>query len=93
MKKGQLKVWWIPQVPGKAFEVLVNNLREAKLLMDTLANYDLFQFRENVKPDYTNAGGVQIFENDEWTDWYDEETGMDFDEYMEDQCPSENMSE
>jgi hypothetical protein len=26
----QLKVWWIPQVPGKAFEMPVASIEEAK---------------------------------------------------------------
>lgn len=91
MKNGQLKVWWIPQVPMKSFEVLVNNLNEAELLLTTLAEYDKFQYDNNIKPDYSNAGGLSIWdesldpdeEGEKWTDWYDEETGMSFDEYIE----------
>lgn len=85
MKDKQLRVWWIPQVPMEPFRVQVNNLREAKLLIDTLADYDNFQYHNNIKPDYSNAGGVEIWDEeiDEWSDWYDEETGADFDEYCE----------
>ncbi len=72
-KKGSLKVWWIPQVPMKAFEVRVSSLAEAKLLLNTLANYDLFQFKHKVKPDYANAGGLSVFEYGEWSDWSDDE--------------------
>lgn len=74
-----LKVWWIPQVPMKAFEVEVPTLSEAVRLLDTLAKYDIFQFENNVKPDYCNAGGVVMFEEEsgEWVDWYNEETGID----------------
>ena len=74
-----LKVWWIPQVPMKAFEVEVETLPEAVRLLNTLAKYDIFQFENKVKPDYCNAGGVVMFEKEsgEWVDWYDEETGMD----------------
>lgn len=59
-KHGQLKVWWIPQIPMKAFEVEVETLVEAKLLLDTLAKYDLFQFENRIKPDYANAGGLVV---------------------------------
>ena len=91
MKNGQLKVWWIPQVPMKAFEVLVDNINEAGLLLDTLADYDLFQFENKVKPDYCNAGGLMIWDDnmdpdengEKWVDWYDDETGMEFDHYWE----------
>lgn len=61
-----LKVWWIPQIPMKAFEIHVNSLATAKVLLETLAEYDKFQFENNVKPDYCNAGGVCMMEDGEW---------------------------
>lgn len=75
---GSLRVWWIPQVPMQPFRVSVGNVREAKLLLDTLAKYDAFQFENNVKPDHSNAGGLEVFEDGEWSDWYDEDgNGID----------------
>jgi hypothetical protein len=71
-KLGDLKVWWIPQVPGKPFEVPVATIDEAKKLLDVLAKYDAFQFEQKVKPDYSNVGGLMIFEDGEWTDWSDD---------------------
>jgi hypothetical protein len=67
-----LKVWWIPQVPGKAFEQPVESFVEAKLLLDTLGLYDLFQLENNIKGDYSNAGGLQVYESVEegWVDWH-----------------------
>ena len=61
------------------------------MLLDALAQYDIFQYENQIKPDYSNAGGLQIWdtgnEPDElglyWSDWYDETTGYDIDEYME----------
>jgi len=90
IKDGQLRVWWIPQVPMKPFYVMVNNLEEAKLMLDTLADYDKFQYDNKVKPDYSNMGGLEIWderdEEDEkgekWADW-GEEIGDDFDKYCE----------
>lgn len=87
----KLKVWWIPQVPMKAFNVKVSNLKEARLLLDTLANYDQFQLDNKIKPDYCNMGGLSVWIDDlepdedgsRWTDWYDEETGLEFDEFCE----------
>jgi len=79
----KLQVWWIPQVPMKAFTVDVRDLREAKLLIDALAKYDQFQFKNRIKPDYCNAGGLQRLEDGEWYDWYDEESGDDFDAYCD----------
>jgi hypothetical protein len=63
-------VWWIPQVPMNSFDTEVANYVEAKMLLDTLANYDLFQLNNNIKPDYANAGGVCIVEDGEREDWH-----------------------
>lgn len=77
-EKEKLKVWWIPQVPGKPFGVLVSDLIEARLLLDSLAEYDRFQLEHNIKPDYSNAGGLMVFRDGDWEDWYDDD-GDDID--------------
>ena len=90
-KPGTLCVWWIPQVPGKAFEVEVASVEEGVKLMRVLANYDLFQFENRIKPDFCNAGGLNVWDADSdgegnpgWVSWYDHETGIDDpEEYLE----------
>ncbi|MCY8549385.1 hypothetical protein MOD25_05645 [Bacillus haynesii] len=82
----KLRVAHVPQFPMEAFHVEVKSLEEAKLLFDVLANYDLFQFENNVKPDYTNATFLEEFdeERNEWVSWIDDETGIDdINEYFE----------
>lgn len=82
-KVGAMRVWWVPQVPMQAFYAHVDSVKEAAKLMIILAEYDSFQFENNVKPDYCNAGGLQVYEADAgegapgWCDWCDEETGED----------------
>lgn len=80
-KPGDLRVWWIPQVPGKPFHVPVASPVEAKKLLDVLAQYDIFQFENRIKPDYCNAGGLECFQQfgpgevvDEydWCEWQSE---------------------
>ena len=71
-KEGDLRVWWIPQVPGKQFTVPVESPAEGKKLLHVLAFYDIFQFENRIKPDYCNAGGLCVFEDGEWVDWSDE---------------------
>lgn len=68
----KLRVWWIPQVPGKAFYIPVKSPEEGKKVMDLLAAYDAFQLQNNIKPDYCNVGGLQKYdsESEEWEDWY-----------------------
>ena len=85
MSTPKLRVWWIPQVPGKPFHVPVDSVHEGVKVMDILANYDAFQLAQNIKPDYCNAGGLMMFDPEDstdgpdgsWCDWYDEETGED----------------
>lgn len=80
-KLGDLRVWWIPQVPMTAFHVSVANTKEARLILDTLAFYDIFQFKHRVKPDYFNAGGLEVYGTEGipgWEEWEDEE-GNDID--------------
>jgi hypothetical protein len=83
---GALRVWHVPQVPGKAFHVSVASPKEAKKILDTLANYDLFQLKHRIKPDYCNAGGLERYDAGNgdgepgWCEWCDEETGESIDE-------------
>lgn len=89
-KKGDLRVWWIPQVPMRSFHVPVKTIKEAKLVLDTLARYDKFQLDNNIKPDYCNTGGLEQFDPvdidlnegwDGWTEWNNED-GQDIDDLM-----------
>jgi hypothetical protein len=77
--EGTLRVWHIPQVPMKPFHVDVKSVREAKLILDALAFYDIFQFKNNIKPDYCNAAGLEVFRDGDWEEWEDEESCEDID--------------
>ena len=89
-KKGDLRIWWNPQIGSgcPSFYWDVENINEAKLLMDCLAQYDLFQYHNKVKPDYCNAGGLNIYDEDpddnklDWFDWLDDD-GFDIDQHFE----------
>lgn len=70
----KLQVWHIPQIPGKPFTVPVSSVAEGVRVMDILANYDLFQYKNNIKGDYSNASGLSMFEDGLWIDWCNDET-------------------
>lgn len=72
-RNGALRVWHIPQVPGKQFYVEVLSVEAGIVILDILAKYDQFQFDHRIKPDYANAQGLQVFEEGEWAEWYDED--------------------
>ena len=81
----KLRVWWIPQVGiEETFYVPVSTAEEGKKTLDLLAAYDAFQLQNNVKSDYTNVGGLQMFDEEEgeWNDWYLETEDDYFDDVV-----------
>lgn len=83
--KEKLRVMHYPQIPCSPFRVDVDNIDEAYKIMNTLADYDLFQFKENIKPDYSNMTTLEEWDTEDemWYDWIDDETGIDdIDQYM-----------
>lgn len=61
---GDLRIWYIPQVPMKAFERDVPDFKTGQLLLDTIYELALFEYENKVKPDYCNAGGISRWEED-----------------------------
>lgn len=74
MKTGDLKVWWISQVPMEPIEIPVPSLEVGAIILNVLAEYDAYQFLNNVKPDYCNSGGLVEFDGFDWVDWEDPDT-------------------
>ena len=71
-QKGSLRVWHIPQVPGTPFYVAVKTPEQGKYVLDILAAYDAFQLVKYIKPDYSNAGGLEIYLDNEWCEWHND---------------------
>lgn len=61
---GNLRVWHIPQIPGKPFHVRIDSLEEGGRILDILAHYDIFQYENKIKPDYSNDSGIERYEDD-----------------------------
>jgi hypothetical protein len=81
---GALMVWWIPQVPmNPPFLAPVQSLEEAARTIHLLAIYDMYQFEYKVKPDYANAGGLLMWDGDEWVDWHSDDGFTDWNEWYE----------
>ena len=72
----KLRLWWVPQVPMKAFYVDIESVQEGAKLLNVLADYDQFQYDNRIKPDYSNAGGLAIYdeESGEWLDFEPDES-------------------
>ncbi len=70
-----LMVWYVPQVPGPAFEVRVPDLKTASLVLEVITDLSAFEFDHNIKPDYSDASGISRWEpnGDDGFDWYEVE--------------------
>ena len=66
----KFRIWWIPQIPMDSFYVPVDSIQEGRKILEVLADYDIFQFEHNVKPDFSNAGGIQELTSGS-SEWYD----------------------
>lgn len=63
-------------IRGPRLRVDVKDTLIAKKLLKTLAQYDLFQFENKIKPDYCNTGGLEQWsaaDGGEWFEWHDDD--------------------
>lgn len=65
----KLRVWHIPDVPGLPFQQDVSSIEEAKLVLKTLARYDLY-LGDRIS---SNAQGLEVFEDGEWVEFSDDD--------------------
>ena len=68
----------------KPFYVEVESIEEAWKILNTLWDYDIFQFENNVKPDFCNTSGLEYFDEKEqnWCEWFDDD-GNDIKQHFE----------
>jgi hypothetical protein len=66
----KFRAWYIPQVPMHPFEVERPTAVEAQAALDLITNFSIFEFDNNIKPDYSDAGGVEEWDEaaQEWFD-------------------------
>lgn len=75
VSKTRYRVWHIPQLPEPRFIVEVGSIEEAKLVIKTLVEYDLFQWRCDIKPDYSNVSGLEYWDRSKgcWMEYQNSE--------------------
>lgn len=76
------RVWYIPQVPMKPFRFEVPDIATARIVKEALIKFSLFEFENNVKPDYADAIGIEKFsvKAQEWWEYHEEDEDEDEDE-------------
>ena len=72
----ELRVWWIRNVPNEPSYYKIDTVEEAVKKINALAEDDL---RDPLIT--SNASGFEVFEDGEWTEYYDE-LGRDIDEII-----------
>ena len=75
--EGIYRVWWVTNPPRDGFHVVCASLGSAVNTIQMLVSYDLY-LGEAVS---SNAGGMEVFKNGEWEEWYSED-GDDIMTYM-----------
>lgn len=65
----EFRVWYTHQVPGKTWEQPVPDPATGQAILDAIYSVALFQFENNMIPDYANAGGVTYLDED--GNWYE----------------------
>lgn len=71
--KQQLRIAYVPQVPGRPFYKEVADIEEALLIGKTLVDFSLFEYKQRVKPDYTDFIDLEELNDGEWESWYNDE--------------------
>ncbi len=87
--EGALRIWHITNLddrlitggPRYVYHRFVSSPTEAKLVLDVLAYYDLSL---GLLID-SNAQGLEVFKDGEWSEWYDPETDLPIEEWGEDE--------
>ena len=77
----KIRVCHFPQVPCKPFIVEVNNEREAYLVEQALANQHLWLYDNDFIPDYCNAITVDMWDENKWVDYWNEDECMEWEEF------------
>lgn len=73
MSEVKYRIWYIPQIPMDAFTKEVEDLDTAKLLLNTIIDFSIFEYNHRVKPDYADASGIDRWDGEEWESLDEEE--------------------
>lgn len=70
----KFKIWYVHQMPSEAFEREVADPATGQQILDIIYELALFQFANNMIPDYANTGGVVYLDEDgDWSDYNPDE--------------------
>lgn len=79
----KLRVWYTI-LGTDTYNQSVSTPEEAKLVIDSIANFVNNKVAEGVFPDHCSSAGLEYFDEEEqdWLEWYDDD-GLDLNEHFE----------
>lgn len=77
----RLQVNHYAQLPCTPFTVEVKDELEAIKIIETLADQHIWLFKNKYIPDYCNSFSVDMWEGDEWVEYWNEEEQMNWDDF------------
>jgi len=78
-EEGTLRIWWIRNAPSPAEYWIVADVAEAQKVIGELTRHDLKDPRVD-----TCVGGLEVYEDGGWHEWYDEH-GVDIAGFMDEE--------
>ena len=79
----RLQVLHFPQITSlnKAFAISVKDEVEAIKIINTLADQHIWLFNNKLIPDYSNSFLVEMWDGNEWVEYWNEEEQMNWDDF------------
>lgn len=69
-KAERFRAVYVPQVPMHALTVEVTSLEQAVVALESITALSIFEFKNRVKPDYSDFGTIERWDDEE-QDWED----------------------
>ena len=81
-KMEKLRLCYVHNVPNNPVFIDVDSVKQAIDIKEVIANVMLDLQENNQIPDFSNVFWLEVFEDDEWLEWTNED-GESFDEVSE----------
>ena len=78
----KLRLCYVHNVPNNPVSIDVDSAKQAIDIKEVIANVMLDLQENNQIPDFSNVFWLEVFEDDEWLEWTNED-GESFDEVSE----------
>ncbi len=72
MADQKFRVWYSPQIPMPAFFYDTDSLDTARAVLDALGQFSAYEYNNGVKPDYADAGGIELWDEEYGWEEYDD---------------------